>query len=142
MSTINKGRKGLKTLRKKYYSKATLRRVIPAIQIIIFLIYYLPMYGIVFLPSEKLYVLADLYEVVNPYSVAPIIVGGFLIFAFIFYTGLIFRSVFCAMYAASIFFSIVAMMKYTSGVNFCPYPVHLVIVCIILVIKILEVEKE
>lgn len=118
--------------------------IIPAILEVLFLIYYFPIYGVVFISSEKvIFTLGDvLYQIINPFFLAPIVVGVEMLLIFVFYRSIIHRIVFTISYLISLFFSIVGVMGYVSILDYLYFIPHIIIICITVFLSIRDMKKE
>ena len=115
--------------------------VTPAILIIIFLIYYFTFYGAMWISDAGMLTFGDrIYKVISPFSIAPIIIELFFLVILIFYSSLILKIIFAAMYMVSIFFSLVAIMGYTSIWDFRFYTIQVVLLAAVIVPKIIAIK--
>ncbi len=126
-------------LRMKKREKKMLTFLIPTVLICVFLIYYFPIYGIIWISDDKLLAMGDkIYAVISPFTLAPIIVEIFLLGIFIFYTNLILRIIFGIMYIVSFFFSLVALMGYRSISDLRFWAIQIVIIIPVIAVKVME----
>lgn len=77
---------------------------------------------------------------ISPFSIAPIIIELFFLVILIFYSSLILKIIFAAMYMVSIFFSLVAIMGYTSIWDFRFYTIQVVLLAAVIVPKIIAIK--
>lgn len=126
-------------LRMKKREKKMLTFLIPTVLICVFLIYYFPIYGIIWVSDDKLLAIGDkIYAVISPFTLAPIIVEIFLLGIFIFYTNLILRIIFGIMYIVSFFLSLVALMGYRSISDLRFWAIQIVIIIPVIAVKVME----
>lgn len=126
-------------LRMKKREKKILTFLIPTVLICVFLIYYFPIYGIIWVSDDKLLAIGDkIYAVISPFTLAPIIVEIFLLGIFIFYTNLILRIIFGIMYIVSFFLSLVALMGYRSISDLRFWAIQIVIIIPVIAVKVME----
>lgn len=118
--------------------------IIPAILGILFLIYYFPIYGVVFISSEKvLLTLGDiLYRIISPFSLAPIVVGLEMLLIYIFYKSIIHRFIATIFYLISLFFSVVGVMGYTSIFDYLYFIPHIIMICITIFLIIRDMKNR
>ncbi|MCI9633636.1 MAG: hypothetical protein HFH18_10440 [Ruminococcus sp.] len=77
---------------------------------------------------------------ISLFSIAPIIIELFFLVILIFYSSLILKIIFAAMYMVSIFFSLVAIMGYTSIWDFRFYTIQVVLLAAVIVPKIIAIK--
>lgn len=77
---------------------------------------------------------------ISLFSIAPIIIELFFPVILIFYSSLILKIIFAAMYMVSIFFSLVAIMGYTSIWDFRFYTIQVVLLAAVIVPKIIAIK--
>ena len=126
----------LRTSFLKYY-------IIPTVLGIIFLIYYFPIYGVVFISSEKvLLTLGDiLYRIINPFFLAPIVVGVEMLLIYIFFKSIIHRLVATIFYLISLFFSVVGVIGYTSLFDYLYFIPHIIMICVTIFLIIRDMKN-
>lgn len=130
-------------IRKQFEKKSLLYYMLPIVIFTLFVVYYLPIFGIPGLPADKyVWIEERLYGVIDPFRTAPVIVGITLILIVILYKDFLWKVVYFSLYTLSMVLPLVAVGMGYSGVSdlliFVP---HVIIVALVLGLRHLEKKK-
>lgn len=79
---------------------------IPILFLCMIIFYYFPIYGVIWLLPDKLFMLGDLlYQIINPFTIAPAIIGFIFMIINIKYKDIVLKMLFLISYILSILLS-------------------------------------
>lgn len=133
---VTKGslKKRISAIRKHFEKKRLLYYMLPIVIFAMFVVYYLPIFGVPGLPEDRYAWIEDkLYGVIDPFRAAPVIAGITLTLVIVLYKDFLWKVVYFSLYMLSMFLPLVAVGMGYSGISdlliFVP---HVIIVAVIL----------